>query len=243
MTSDGLPTRVNNRMGGGGSSGNSLYYAGETANRSYAANSSGLQDSADHWFINRFSKNSSMPMNFRLTTTDHGVFIGVYEGNWSSMIDTTLPFTNYFNWVLVQRPVNKETGDVLATGKCPVFALACANNKYRRFVVREADVPHPTPSIPADISSEDGFKMINSKLQNSVAENKKYIVSFLGNLNTPRFRYVEELDMVATISADVISESVEVTLNVFGENRTYVAMPCNLPHNTGMRLLVLTSAA
>jgi hypothetical protein len=245
MTANGLPSRVSNLMDGSGSANNTLYYAGETANRSYTAASSinDLDDNPSFWFINRFSKNAAMPMNYRLTVTDHGVFIGVYEGNWSSMIDATLPFTNYFNWVLVQRPVNKETGSVLLTGKCPVFALSCTNNTYRRFVVREADIPHPTPSILADTMSEDGFKVINSKIQNSVTENKKYIVSFLGNLNTPRFRYVEELDMVATISADVVSESTEITLNVYGENRIYTAMPCNLPYNTGMRLLVLTGVA
>jgi hypothetical protein len=245
MTSNGLPSRVTNLMSSASSNFNTLYYAGETADRAYSAGSIAVElaGNPNFWFINRFTKNASMPMNYRLTVTDHGVFIGVYEGNWSSMIDNSLPFTNYFNWVLVQRPVKKETGEVLLTGKCPVFALSCTNNKYRRFVVREADIPHPTPSLLADTMSEDGFKVINSKIQNSVTENKKYIVSFLGNLNTPRFRYVEELDIVATISADVVSESTEITLNVYGENRIYTAMPCNLPFNTGMRLLVLTGIA
>ncbi len=235
---DGLPSRIT--PGGFGGS-DVRYYAGEVANRSYGTGN--INDLPSFSFINRYNRNTAFPMNYRLTVTDYGVFIGVYEGNWSSLISGAddFPINNFFNWVLVQRPVNKTTGAPLVAGKCPVFTVSCADNSYRRLIVREADVPHPTPSVMADISSEDGFKLINSKIQNSVTENKKYIISFPSNLNTPRFRYTEELDMIAITSADVVSEGTEITLDVYGEERVYTAMPCNRPFNTGMRILVLTN--
>lgn len=222
----------------------SRYYAGEIANRNYNTAGSGPDINADpsFCFLHRFNRNSAFPMNYRLTVTSYGVFVGVYEGNWSSLhVEPGYTINNYFNWFLVQRPVNKTTGAPLITGKCPVFAMSGVNNMYRRLVVREADIPHPAPSIMADISSEDGFKLINSQIQNAVTENKKYIISFPSNLNTPRFRYTEELDMIAITSADVVSEGTNITLDVYGEERVYTALPCNRQFNTGMRPLVLTN--
>lgn len=236
---NGLPPTI---QPSGGFGTDSRWYAGEIANRNYSSNTN-ITDLPSFCFIQRYRRDSAFPMNYRLTTTSYGVFIGVYEGNWSSLISGADNFTvnNFFNWVLVQRPVNKTTGAPLVVGKCPVFAVACADNSYRRLIVREADVPHPTSSIMADISSEDGFKLINSKIQNSVTENKKYIISFPSNLNTPRFRYTEELDMIAVTSADVVSEGTDITLDVYGEERVYTAMPGNRAFNTGMRILVLTN--
>ena len=183
---------------------------------------------------------STYPLNYRLTIAPHGFFLGAYEGNWASLIDGKIITTaNLFNWVVVQRPVNKDTGAPLITGKCPVFCVNGVNAQYWKFVVREADIPHPTLPVRADAFSEDNFKIINILNQNSITEDKKYIISFIHNLNTPRFRYQEELDLVATTSADIIMEGIQVDLNVFGSTRKYVALPGSADWNTGLKILTL----
>jgi len=186
---------------------------------------------------------SSSPLNYRLTITSRGFFLGVFEGNWASIIDgTLLTNDNLFNWVLVQRPVNKDTGQTLVTGKSPVFCVNCVNKQYWRFVVRESDIPHPSLPVRAEYHSEDNFKLINPFNQVSLTEDKRYTVSFIHNLNTPRFRYSEELDMVSIVSSDIIMESVNIPITAYGSNRVYTSLPCNSAFNTGAKVLVLTYA-
>lgn len=184
------------------------------------------------------------PMNYRLTITDRGFFLGVFEGNWASFIDQSLIIDNkdnFFNWVLVQRPVDKNTGDTYVVGKSPVFCVNSVNNKYWKFIVRESDIPHPTVPVRAEYHSEDNFRLINPDEQISITEDKKYTVSFIHNLNTPRFRYSQELDLIAMVSSDIIMESVNVPVSAYGSTRIYTSMPCNKPFNTGVKILVLTS--
>lgn len=195
-------------------------------------------------FINRTKRimaqnKGTFPLNYRLSISDHGFFLGSWEGNWASVIEQTT-VDSYMNWLLVQRPVNKTTGATLVTGKCPVFCVNKVNNGYWRFVVRESDVPHPTLPVVANAHTEDNFRLINTQNQVSITEDKKYLVSFVNNLNTPRFRYTEELDMIGIISADVVMESIPLTLSAYGANRTYTALPGDQDFNTGVRVLALT---
>jgi hypothetical protein len=87
---------------------------------------------------------STFPLSYMLSITDRGFFLGVYEGSWSVIRAATSPNSNYFNWVLVQRPVDRGTGRTLTAGKAPVFHINSVNYKYYKAVVREADILHPT---------------------------------------------------------------------------------------------------
>jgi hypothetical protein len=61
-------------------------------------------------------------------------------------------------------------------------------------------------------------------------------------LNTQRYAYTDELDLIGYTSADVISQDSDVPVTVYGESspRKYKAMKTSGPNNTGFRILVLT---
>jgi hypothetical protein len=200
------------------------------------------------------------------------MFFGVWEGTWSTIQKTkarsTLDNDNYFNWFLIQRPVNRYTGKVLTVGRTPVFCVNSVGYKYWKFVVREEDVLHPsvgdpqnsynkyvtqangvstistvsTPyRVPADAHTQDSFGILNTTNQIALTEDSKYLVSFLHNLTTPRFRYSEELDMIGQTSADVCMAGNDVSITAYGESgpRIYRALPANNPYNSGLRICVL----
>lgn len=203
------------------------------------------QNNPSSGFINRTKRISAansgnFPLNYRLTITDHGFFIGAWEGNWASVIFEQ-GVDSYMNWMLVQRPVDKTTGATQVTGKCPVFCVNKVNDGYWRFVVRESDIPHPTIQVAANAHTEDNFRLINTQNQVSLTEDKKYLVSFMNNLNTPRFRYTEELDIIGVMSSDVVMESIPLELTAYGTTRTYTALPGDQDFSTGVRILALTS--
>ena len=177
----------------------------------------------------------SYPMSYRLTVTDHGVAVAVWE---DATEDDLVP---QFSWFLVQRPVNHLTGIPLTTGHCPMFCVYGMKSKIAKFVVRESDVLKPTVSVPADEDSEDSAAIINSKKQISITENNRYVMSFPNGLNTSRYMYTEELDMIACTSADVVSQYSEVPITAYGEAtpRKYKALHANGQFGTGMRVLFL----
>ncbi len=205
------------------------------------------------------------PLNYLLTLTNRGMFFGLWEGNWSALQKAKSANDNFFNWFLIQRPVNRLTGQVLTTGRCPVFCINSVGYKYWKFIVREEDVLHPTAGdpaceskyydpainllvtqttpyrVPADAHSQDNFAVINSTNQISLTEDSKYLISLLHDLNTPRYRYTEELDMVGQTSADVCMAGNDLSMTAYSESgpRTYHAMPANNPYNSGLRIVVL----
>ena len=87
----------------------------------------------------------------------------------------------------------------------------------------------------------DSAAVLNPFKQVSFNENGDYVLSFLNNLNTPRFKYTTELDMVGTISADVVGAGQEFEIQCYGEaqKRVYLGLMANLPYSTGMRVCVL----
>jgi len=217
-------------------------------------------------FINRKNRvRSSMgavPLNTQLTLTDRGMFFGVWEGNFSVLQKEALagnPTDNAFNWFLIQRPVDRVTGRVLTTGRAPLFCINSVGYAYHKFIVRESDVFHPSQGprksanvmrpdgviypyrTPADAHSNDSFAVLNSSNQVALTEDSKYLVSFLQNLTTPRFRYSEELDIIGQTSADVCISSNELSITAYQESgaRLYKALPSNKPYNTGLRIVVL----
>ena len=242
-----------------------------------APTKTGLPDptKAYEGFINRSARvktqPQAFPLNYALTITNRGIFLGVWEGSWSTLQQNSMAARDsYFNWFLIQRPVNKITGKILTTGTAPVFCVNSVGYKYYKFIVREADVLHPyqgvdgntyrlfvnetgaTPIIaqdktgyayrtPADAHYKDSFALLNTTNQIALTEDSKYLVSFLHNLTTPRFRYSEELDMIGQTSADVCMASNEISITAYQESgpRLYKALPANNVYNSGLRICVL----
>ena len=108
-------------------------------------------------FVNRTQRvadqDRTYPLSYILTIAERGFFLGIWEGNWSTQLaNAGYPndyASNFFNWVVVQRPVDRNTGRILLSGKSPVFALNGVGYNYYKAVVREADVLHPSggPSL------------------------------------------------------------------------------------------------
>lgn len=189
------------------------------------------------------NQSKTYPITYRLTITDRGFFLGMWEGSWSTQRAAATTASNYFNWVVVQRPVDRNTGVVLTDGKAPVFMVNGVNYKYYKFVVREADILHPTARVAADSNSDDSSMLFNSRNQVVLTEDKTYLLTFPHNLTTPRFRYTEELDMLGTTSADVVMASQEIQFKTYGERgaRTYSALPPSGAANTGLRMAVVSA--
>lgn len=224
-----------------GSGGATLGWAGQVGKLS-----SSISSDPEVGFINRATRvssnsNGTFPMSSRLSISSRGFFLGAFEGSWANGIFDPNAGASYFNWLLVQRPVDKSTGAILTTGKAPLFCVNKVDNLYWRFVVRESDVPHPTPAVNAAAHTPDNFRLINIENQVSVAEEKTYLISFMNSLNTPRFRYTQELDMLGIVSADVVMEGVAVPLSVYGGSKTYTALPGSSSYNSGVRVMVITA--
>lgn len=208
---------------------------------------------------------TSLPLAYQLSISGHGVAACF----WSEGSDE---FGKRFSWFVIQRPVHPTTGEVLVTGKCPVFCIySCGGGGGSRispyltlnrtginkFVVREADVNTPSTSVSAVAYTADSNAIMNSLTQTSFTEDGKYIIIFPSGLNTNRYQYIHEIDMIAYTSADVIPPQAIIRLPMYGETdyppgvavptdpcaplytREYIALLANSPWNTGMRLLML----
>jgi len=178
---------------------------------------------------------ASYPLSYRLVITDRGFWLGCWEDA------TTAETSSAFNWVLVQRPVDRTTGETLTTGKAPVFCVNGVGGQYWQFVVRESDILRPGARRDAATNATDSEAVINIENQVSLSEDGKYIVTFPSRLNTSRYRYPHELDIIGITSADVVSQYSDVPLTVYGETdpRSYKALHANGTGNTGMRILIL----
>lgn len=182
---------------------------------------------------------NTYPLSYYLAITDRGVFLSIWQGSVTDMQGQD------FSWLLVQRPVKRDTGVVVTEGKAPVFCVNSVGNQINRFVVRESDVTDASAIISAVTDTKDGTAIINDKKQVGVSENNQYIVNYPSRLNTPRYAYTYELDMIGFASATVISGTTEVPQTLYGEAepRTYLGMHSNLPANNGMRIVALKLGA
>lgn len=192
-------------------------------------------------FINRGTRvganGTSYPLSYSLSISPRGLFIGTWEDA------VTTEQSSYFNWILVQRPVDRDTGSVITSGKAPVWCVNATNGLVYQFVVRESDILRPGRRRSASANTEDSEAIINVQTQVRLTEDGKYVVNFPSRLNTSRYRYPYELDMIGVTSADVVSQYSDVELTVYGEStpRVYHALQSNQANNTGMRVLVLNS--
>jgi hypothetical protein len=222
-----------------------------------------VSSSLSQGFINRGARvgddGNSYPMSYRLSISPRGFFLGTWEDA------VTAETSAHFNWILVQRPVDRDTGEVVITGKAPVWCVnstadttGITNNIYQ-FVVRESDILRPeAPKMvgttltrrSATQNQDDSEAIINPYQQVRLTEDGKYVINFPSRLNSSRYRYSHELDMIATTSADVVSQESIIDIEVYGENdgatptpnptpRKYKALQANYTGNTGMRVLVL----
>lgn len=185
-----------------------------------------------------------------------------------------------FRWVLCQRSVDRITGHVRGGGKmrnqrfpynpaisyetsrCPVFVVTGmgAPQSFTKFILREVDVSAPSIKKSATIQTEDNPPLLNPYPQQSLTENGDFVVTFLNNLSTPRFRYADELDMLGTVSSEVVGPGSVIEVDVYNEGhggydergvkrasttpslgkRVYQALYGTERFGTGMRLMVLT---
>lgn len=178
---------------------------------------------------------ASFPMSYHLVVTDRGIFLAVWEGAISDANGKD------FSWMLVQRPVDRDSGETIVDGKAPVFCVNSVGNIIRRFVVREQDRTDVSASVIATVDSTDASAIINSKKQVGVSEDNTYVVNFPSRLNTPRYAYTYELDMIGYTSASVVSNDTEIPVKLYGEDdaRTYFGMFANQKDNNGMRIVAL----
>jgi len=230
-------------------------------------------DTYSQLWLNRqvnIGSEAAYPMNYQLTLTNRGVFLAVWEDNQEEVPADTVPATGntdrekvYGNspirWFLIQRSVDRITGHVRGgtamrgnadptteTSRCPVFALFGAGqpNEYRKFVVREIDSLTPSPKKFASVATVDSPAMLNVFQQQSLTETGEFVVTFVNNLSTARYRYGDELDMLGTVGAEVVGPGTAINVKVYGEtnNRTYTALYSNERYGKGMRLMALTAA-
>lgn len=173
-------------------------------------------------------------MSYYLVATDRGVLFYV----WNESSDPA-PLYSFFS---IQYAVNKDTGETLLDMNSPIFVVyECDRSGLYKFVLNEADTTVPTRSVVADEDTNNSNGIINSAEQVAVKRGNKYLLTFPNRLNTDRYAYSEELDMIAYTSADVIGEDTLVPVRIYGEatDRLYRAMKANMPNNRGMRLCIL----
>lgn len=213
----------------------------------------------------------SYPMSYTLTLTNRGIFLSVWEDSQEEVptqIDAASGHGNSpFRWFLIQRSVDRLTGHVRGggamrgsndptteTSRCPVFAVGGTSiptsiatgvllyDQFYKFIVRENDVLSPSRKKPAVVDSTDSGALMNPFQQQSLTETGEFVITFFNNLSTPRYRYGDELDMVGTVSAEVIGPGTSIDVTVYNEPQTrrYTALYATEAYGVGVRLMVLT---
>jgi hypothetical protein len=196
----------------------------------------------------------AIPLSYRLSISDHGISFFTWAESFDKAGDC-------FSWFTIQRPVLKD-GTVVAEGKRPVFCvfsqqgggdtdvalsedLPAIGDRILKFVVYESDINAPTRPRSACLSGPDNKAIINPLQQVALSEDNKFVVFFPQGINTQRYSYPYELDMISYTSADVISQNQEVPVSLYDEAqpRKYIGMQANFPNNTGLRMLCLVEGS
>lgn len=194
----------------------------------------------------------SIPLSYRLSISNHGIAFCMW-------IESKDSVGNNFHWWNIQRMVNKDDGTPIVEGKAPLFCVfsmkggggADVNvadlNAVHYFVVREIDVNAPTFPVSASVDTADSNRIINVVQQVSISEENKLVISMMKGLNTQRYAYPHELDMIGYVSADVVSQWADIEVEQYGEGvenkRSFKAMQSNFRNNSGMRILMLQRGA
>lgn len=197
------------------------------------------------WRLPDTGDDAAYPISYLLTITDHGIsFCAWAEGQ--DMLGYA------FSWFVIQRPVTRH--GLIMGGKSPLFCLFSNNGGGHlanwdeldptgilRYTVIEADVSAATSPVSAVQHGPDSASLMNPMQQVALSEDGNVVIFFPQSINTARYVYPWELDLIAYTSADVISTDSVVPARMYGEssNRFYRALNANAPNNTGMRLLLL----
>lgn len=182
------------------------------------------------------------PLSYRFVASPHGISLQVWVESYDSSGEK-------FAWFLVQRMID-PAGEPVITGKAPLFCLF-SNKGYedtggqpdplsiQKFVVRESDVNSPTIPVTALEDTADSSRIINGAQQVSIREGNTIVMFFPNDLNTQRYKYPYQLDMIGAISSDVLSQSSELSIPVFNEDtpRRYRGMNADREFNRGVRIL------
>jgi hypothetical protein len=151
----------------------------------------------------------------------------------------------------VQAMVTKAVNDTIAAvGALTIVSQSDLNQASTttkpiaalyKFVVNEDDVSVPTPSVRANLDSPISSAIINSNQQVGIATGNKYLITIPNRLNTNRYAYTHELDLIAYTAADVVAQESEIPLTLYGETvaRVYRAMQASGSNNTLLRMLTL----
>ncbi|AXG66545.1 hypothetical protein JA13_142 [Dickeya phage vB_DsoM_JA13] len=204
-----------------------------------------------------FTDPASTPMTYHLSISDHGLALHI-------SVEGADDFGCRQAWLVIQRAINRD-GSVVTDGKAPLFCMYSVNGGgsensndliaggIQRFTVRETDVNAPTAAVSAVQHSADAFAVINPLQQVAFSEDNKFDFRLPQGFNSHRYSYPYEIDMVGYASADVISNGVQIAVQVYNEmdntdpqnptpkKRTYQALSANSPKNTGMRIFLLAA--
>ena len=201
--------------------------------------------SYDNWGFTG-NDEESVPISYFLTVTDRGIAFCMWAESYDGDGDK-------FAWFTIGRMVD-STGAIVVEGKAPLFCVFSHTggggsdlntselDGIMKFVVRESDVNAPTFPVSATVDTADSTRIINSIQQTSIYEDGKYIINFPRGLNTQRYSYPHELDIIAYASADVTSQYAQHEVNVYDEAqpRKYRALNANHEDNKGMRIYFQT---
>ncbi|MCP4526668.1 MAG: hypothetical protein GY833_12260 [Aestuariibacter sp.] len=185
----------------------------------------------------------NIPMSYALTVSDHGIMLAIWEEATDQYDHTGCRHS----WFAAQRLVDKDSGAPLINQAESHAPLVCMYgiqnqtlNETRYFVVRESDVHRPSEDLDATINTRDSVALINPLEQISVTENYEYVVTIPSGLNTQRYMYLEEMDLMGYCSADIISQDGIAELSMYedGTKKRYKGLRATGEYNTGLRILM-----
>jgi len=185
----------------------------------------------------------NIPMSYALSVSNHGIALAI----WEEATDQYDHTGHRFSWFVTQRLVDKESGAPLLDQSESHAPLACLYGiqnqtlqETRYFVVRESDVHRPSEDLDATVNTADSVALINPKEQISVTENYEYVVTIPSGINTQRYMYLEEMDMIGYCSADIISQDGIAELSMYddGTKKRYKGLRATGKYNTGLRILM-----
>ena len=178
----------------------------------------------------------TFPLTYILSITNRGFFLGIYEGSWSTTRAANTAYSNYFNWVLVQRPVDRGTGVTLTRGKAPVFHINGVNYKYYKAIVREADILHPT-SGPTPIPGSGNLEVLPSATI-TLTPTQWTANGYFSNVSQTFSSFTTELESGSTIYSNAgayigVVKSVDSDTKITFIQRPLVSQMGNVANITG----------
>lgn len=190
------------------------------------------------WKLDAGADNTANPISYYLSVSDHGFALCCWSEN------TTISGTD-FSWVVAQRGLQSNL--TLPTTKSPVICVFQTETSgdpdvldsgcIQRFVVIEDDINVSSSPVSAVQAEADVVPIINPLQQVSITPDDAVLILYPQLYNTSRHVYFLVLDMLAYVSADVISMSSVVNVSFTTGVKNYLALLANGANNTGVRIL------